>query len=182
MTQIVVCPHCHAKHPASHMYCTKCGERLKRVERIEKKAPPSIKIQRLHLPISLGIFVLIILIGSVIFQQLHVTSRLIFIAGLIFGFGIFYLRIDPQFWQDSTKSGESPPAFIPEWIRAPIGLLLLISTFLLCYGREFVLDWLFSQDVEERVVSLVLGFVFGGATVLSMNYLLRTIAQLRLRL
>jgi hypothetical protein len=110
---------------------------------------------------------------------MHSFPRILFIVGFIIGFGLTLLKTSSD-WKDSQEGGNSSHSLFPDWLTLPIVLAFGIIVLVVAFGWEFILDWLFSQDVEERVYALLLGLAFGVGIEISLNYTLQSFKQYRL--
>jgi len=205
--KIVVCPHCHAEHPGSRMICSQCGEGLLGVERTERQVPsstnsqlshklfptaathaavqdhafPKKPVSRLQLAFSLGLFFLIILAASLIFQEIQPVSKVVFMLGILIGF--FGMYVKNHYVRSTSSEGggyftESP---LPDWLIGSVAILVGIIVLIFMFGWDFMLEWLFSTNPGERFLALVLGSVFGIIIELSLSYILRTVTHMRSR-
>ncbi len=181
----IVCPNCMTENPCSRLICWRCGENLEDAKRFQEKAgfrdysKPKKPASFLLVAFSVGISLLLILAASIFFQVLHPISMIIFIVGIIIGFGLTLLKTSSD-WKDSHEGGNSSHSLFPDWLTLPIVLAFGIIVLVVAFGWEFILDWLFSQDVEERVYALIFGGVFGIVIEYSLNYTLQTIRRYKL--
>jgi len=141
-----------------------------------KPEKPSSLIQ---VAFSVGISLLIILLASIIFQVLKPAPRMIFIAGIIIGFGILMIKTS-SVSKDSNEGANSSESVFPEWFTLPIVLAFGIIGLAFAFGWDFMIEWLFSQDPGERILALIFGAVFGIVIEYSLNYTLQTIKRYRL--
>src|SRR5512139_515531 len=130
--QVVICPKCNSDNLRAQVLCWNCGENLANVEPVDsdsRDAPrlpvpelsmapisiptferrdlaPEKPTSSLQLAFSSGLFFLIILGASLLFQELHMISRIIFIVGLISGFGYLYSKNLPEV-STSAEEGDN---------------------------------------------------------------------------
>lgn len=202
-TEIVICSQCGWENPASRLTCTWCGEKLIALEpnnnlpdpaapfpetgsviaahpttRVDLERPEK-PVSRLQLAFSIGIFFLIILVASIIFQVLQPVSMVIFIVGILIGFGGAYIitEDEPTTSLEERRSLSKSP--LPGWITVPVLIIGIIIVIIFGFGYELILPWFFSKNPGERVLALVLGGLFGITIELSLMYILHAITHFR---
>ncbi len=201
--EVIICSQCGWENPASRVTCTWCGEKLIALEGkdiLPEQVPPPAEtgsvialhepawkdngqtdkpVSRLQLVFSLGIVFLIILVASIIFQVLQPVARVIFIVGILIGFGGTYLVTD-EGPSTSSEEGESQTKSpLPGWLTVPVVITGGIIVVIFGFGYEFILSWFFSKNPGERVLALVLGGLCGITIELSLGYISRAITCLR---
>ncbi len=211
--QVVICPKCNSDNLRAQVLCWNCGENLANVEPIDsdsRDAPrlpvpeypiapisiptfesrvlaPEKPTSRLQFAFLAGLFFLIILFASIIFQQLHTISRVILTVGISIGFSGTYI-ITAEEPSTSSEAGEnSSGSPFPDWLILLVGIpfviivlaLLLAVMFGVGFLFEFLIDLFINKDGAERILAIVLGAGLGVIIELSLANLLRGMRNLK---
>jgi len=166
----------HSTIPASQLQANPPQKPLVHLRAKSPKEPAT----RSKPAFAAGICLLVLLMASIYFQSLHPASRLIFVVGIIIGFGLSLIKTYPNLWKDFKNGGNFTQSSFPQWLSASILFLLALIGVIAYFGAAPILEWLLKDNPGERVLVLIFGCVFGVAIEFTSNYLLDTIKHYRL--